>query len=186
MVNFGVFFIISVFVILGILLLIFVVTLAIAFWHISIPIIALCVLYKLRNSIHITRMRNRRIRNRQVNSARKYNISVGGRSYIVNEQEYLKNEQFRREYSILVSTHYGDFLRRWNAKLKNSSKRGNKLYEIKGVIPHRVIKLLRYTDPSTGGEYLSKVPENIRTADEGMAWKFYLTEREYGSIHDEA
>jgi len=188
----GVAVLITLLVVIGIIVVYY----AIVYWHVSLPIIVTCVILKYRHSFHLRRIRNRRVfTRRSINrmtsvqnstNHKRFSISVGGKSYIVNEMQHLKLQQYRDEYSRLISTHYDDFLRRWNANLKNISIRGNKLYEIKNVIPHKKIRLLRYTDPSTGGEYISPVPENIKTADEGMAWKFYLTEDEYDTLNMEA
>lgn len=80
-----------------------------------------------------------------------------------------------------------------DAKLIDKSKRGNALYEIHGLIRGRggastgqVVKLMRYIDPSTGREYVSFVPPEIKTADEGMAWKFTITEEKYDTLKIEA
>ena len=89
------------------------------------------------------------------------------------------------EVSIEQFNDYKNF-QTWKAKLKNSSKRGNRLYEISGIIPKKKFMMLHYKDPSTQRHYLCFVPENIKTADKGMAWKFYLTEEEYDGMISEA
>ena len=73
----------------------------------------------------------------------------------------------------------------FNAKLKNYSKRGNELYETKTIIPNRTLKILKYVDPSTGRIYISFVPDEMKDADEAMAWKFSITKREYHNMVDE-
>ena len=78
------------------------------------------------------------------------------------------------------------FLKKYNATLVSKSKRGNTLYSVSGIIPRKKIKILRYLDPSTQEEYMCFVPEKIKSADKAMAWKFYLTEEEYGDIITEA
>jgi len=74
----------------------------------------------------------------------------------------------------------------FGAKLKNYSKRGNELYETKTLIPNRTIKLLKYVDPSTDRIYLCFVPDTINRADEGMAWKFSISEEDYHNLAGEA
>ena len=70
-------------------------------------------------------------------------------------------------------------------ELINKSKRGTKLYEMQ-LEPGHMARFLRYNDPSTGREYISYVPPATQTADEGMAWKFQLEEKEYENLDGEA
>ncbi len=72
-----------------------------------------------------------------------------------------------------------------DAKLIDRSKRGNDLFEVDLFQPPNA-KILRYSDPSTGEIYTDFVPEIIDSADEAMAWKFYLTEEEYDGLEVEA
>ena len=71
-------------------------------------------------------------------------------------------------------------------KLDESSK-GNELYQIQldsngeKIFP----RIVRYKDPSTDRIYWSFVPDEIQTADEGMAWKFHLTLDEYLNLEAE-
>lgn len=72
------------------------------------------------------------------------------------------------------------------ARLIDSSSRGNRLYESRNIISRTLTKLLQYQDPSTGRTYVSFVPPEMRRADQAMAWKFYLSEREYSTLRIEA
>ena len=72
------------------------------------------------------------------------------------------------------------------AKLIDASKRGNELYGIDTMIHGRTLKILQYRDPSTNQLYISFVPEEIKKADDGMAWKFKLTPDEYDGLVSEA
>ena len=47
-------------------------------------------------------------------------------------------------------------------------------------------RFVKYKDPSTDRIYWSFVPDDILTADEGMAWKFQLEEKEYENLDGEA
>ena len=102
----------------------------------------------------------------------------------LNSTENAIVEHFRKKFE--SRTNHAQFLSEFDAKLISASQRGNQLYEIEDVIPGRNLKLLRYNDPSTQEEYMCFVPEYIRDSDEAMAWKFYLTEEEYGDIITEA
>lgn len=68
------------------------------------------------------------------------------------------------------------------------TKRGNSLYDVTLQMGDAnnwnqggkyTYKLLRYGCPSTDRQYASFVPENIKDADEAMAWKFKLTKEAY-------
>ena len=71
------------------------------------------------------------------------------------------------------------------ATLKNFSKKGNELYETRRIIRNRVLKILKYVDPSTGRIYISFVPDHINDADEAMAWKFSITKQQYRDLVDQ-
>ena len=78
------------------------------------------------------------------------------------------------------------FLHEINAKLKKYSKRGNELYEAKNILPdNQILKILKYSDPSTGRTYISFVPEHLNDPDEAMAWKFSITKQQYHNLVDE-
>jgi len=71
-------------------------------------------------------------------------------------------------------------LKKSKANILNTSLRGNSLYVIDEMIPNYELKYLVYEDPSTKGKiYGCFVPSEFTTADQAMAWKFYLTENEY-------
>ena len=71
-------------------------------------------------------------------------------------------------------------------KLDESDK-GNELYQIQlDADGEKIFPLfVKYKDPSTDRIYWSFVPDNILTADEGMAWKFSLTLDEYLNVEAE-
>ena len=78
------------------------------------------------------------------------------------------------------------FLHEINAKLKKYSRRGNELYEAKGILPDKKkLKILKYRDPSTDRIYISFVPEHFTDPDEAMAWKFNITKQQYQNLVDE-
>lgn len=60
------------------------------------------------------------------------------------------------------------------------------LYSIDGLIPNRTLKLLKYQDPSTERIYTSFVPDAIKGANEGMAWKFGQKTENYLKLSKEA
>ena len=78
------------------------------------------------------------------------------------------------------------FLVASGAKLIDASKRGNELYGIDTMIHGRTLKILQYRDPSTNQLYISFVPEEIKKADDGMAWKFRMSRKEYDRLRAEA
>lgn len=71
-------------------------------------------------------------------------------------------------------------LKKLKAQPLNVSLRGNSLYVIDSLIPNYELKYLVYADPSSPKNiYGCFVPSHFQTADEAMAWKFYITEEEY-------
>ena len=62
-------------------------------------------------------------------------------------------------------------------QLLDTSEKGIELYEM--TINDQKVKALKYKCPSTDREYISYVPDEIKKASEGMAWKFKMTEDEY-------
>ena len=85
--------------------------------------------------------------------------------------------------------HYGKdkIFKALSPVLIHKSDRGNELYEVSfGTDGWRRKQLiLKYKDPSTTREYLSGIPrqddqnQEIKDADQAMAWKFSLTKDEY-------
>jgi len=80
-------------------------------------------------------------------------------------------------------------------KVHGPTAKGNTLYEVKLKMGNDrwgndsgkfAYKLLQYGCPSTERRYASFVPENIKDADEAMAWKFELTTDAYQHIKAEA
>ena len=90
-----------------------------------------------------------------------------------------------RKYEAVRKYGIGKAIDELDAKLIDSSKRGNELFEVDLFQPSNA-KILRYSDPSTGEIYADFVPEEIDSADAAMAWKFYLTEEEYDGLEVEA
>ncbi len=105
----------------------------------------------------------------------------------VTPEEYRRMQAFERSFATVGKSDPEYFLHVTSgAKLVDASRRGNELYSIDTIIRGRSLKLLKYCDPSTGQPYVSFVPEHINKADHGMAWKFHVTDREYGGMGDEA
>lgn len=79
-------------------------------------------------------------------------------------------------------------LRKTHAVLIDESKRGNKLYAMKDkLVPNYTLKYLVYSDPSSPEKtYGCFVPSDLVSADNGMAWKFQITEEEYSDLEVEA
>ncbi len=79
-------------------------------------------------------------------------------------------------------------LKKTHAILIDESKRGNKLYAMKDkLVPNYTLKYLVYDDPSSPEKtYGCFVPSSTLKADQAMAWKFQITEEEYGDLEVEA
>jgi len=71
-----------------------------------------------------------------------------------------------------------------NPELIDKSKRGNELYSTT-KLNNEMTKFLKYKCPSTGREYVSFVPKEIREADEGMAWKYQISKETYSKLRIE-
>ena len=98
----------------------------------------------------------------------------------VTPGEYRRMQQFERDFATVGKSDPEYFLHVTSgAKLIDASRRGNELYSIDTIIHGRSLRILKYRDPSTGQLYISFVGEWISKADDGMAWKFRLTPREY-------
>ena len=151
-------------------------------WPVTITVIGIVLSYKIL----------KKIKSRTPPAPRVFNsnfITIGEKRTEVSIEQFNNYKNFQTasgNLSKLEDWQQTDFLKTWKAKLKNSSKRGNRLYEISGIIPKKKFMMLHYKDPSTQRHYLCFVPENIKTADKGMAWKFYLTEEEYDGMISEA
>ena len=48
--------------------------------------------------------------------------------------------------------------------------------------PDRFLKVVQVTCPSTKREYMLRVPPNIRTCPEAVAWTFNLPEKDYAPL----
>lgn len=78
-------------------------------------------------------------------------------------------------------------LKKMKAQPLDVSKRGNSLYLVDKLVPNYELKYLVYVDPSSPDKtYGCFVPSHFKKADEAMAWKFYITEEEYGGLEVEA
>lgn len=106
----------------------------------------------------------------------------------VSEETYDRIKRFEEEFYRLKENNVDPdwYLSQNGAKLVDASKRGNELYELSGLVPERTLKILKYKDPSTQQIYFCFVPDYIERPDEGMAWKFHLTEEEYENLNQEA
>ena len=105
---------------------------------------------------------------------------------IVNDkltcEEILKLENIEQRYVALMMKGAKNLLTELDAKLIDSSERGNELYIIENIIRNRTLKLLKYKCPSTGRIYISFVPDEFTDADKSMAWKFQIEPIEYQRI----
>ena len=163
------------FTIIGIITIVIpLITFALHYWYVLTPIIVIIILFKKcisyfnSKNTPVTRTHN----NRQLE-----NIVTAKQQQIISEIENLLK---------IDTLDHDAFLIHYNTQLVDSTKRGNELYEMYSIIPNRILKLLKYKDPSTQKTYLCFVPDNIIYADKGMAWKFYLTEKEYDGLKVEA
>jgi len=106
-------------------------------------------------------------------------------------KELLKLENIEQRFIALDIYGAEKLLSECKAQLIDKSERGNTLYEICELLKDRFgtsrnVKLLKYNCPSTARVYVSFVPDEIQTADEGMAWKFRLSKTEYDKLKTEA
>tara|TARA_Y100000590_G_C15655566_1_gene990466 strand:+ start:535 stop:1191 length:657 start_codon:yes stop_codon:yes gene_type:complete len=121
---------------------------------------------------------------------------LGGKLHIISRANNLhvsteifaRIKKFENEFNRLKENNDDPelFLSEHGAKFIDASSRGNELYELSGLIPERTLKILKYRDPSTNELYFCFVPDHIEKPDEGMAWKFHLTEYEYENLAREA
>ena len=102
-------------------------------------------------------------------------------------QDLLQTRDIEQRTALLKDCDFDELMRTAipPPELINKSKRGTKLYEMQ-LEPGHMARFLVYNDPSTGREYVSYVPPETQTADEGMAWKFQLEEKEYENLDGEA
>ena len=95
----------------------------------------------------------------------------------------IKNSEHRMTALMVYSP--DKLLKESKAKLIHKSfkksKKGNWLYEVKGLCDEAV-KMVRYFCPSTNREYIDYVLPRISNADEAMAFKLSLTIDEYYSM----
>jgi len=105
----------------------------------------------------------------------------------VSPAEHRRIQEFERGFNTVGKSDPEYYLHVVSgAKLIDASKRGNELYGIDTVIHGRTLKILQYRDPSTNQLYISFVPEEIKKADDGMAWKFRMSRKEYDRLRVEA
>lgn len=109
--------------------------------------------------------------------------SIVNKRLSVKEILQLKNIEHRMA---AFEVHGSDELLK-HAKMIDRSRRGNELYLIGEDHGWRKdLVLLKYTCPSTARVYTSFVPDHINSADQAMAWKFNMTEKEYSELRIEA
>lgn len=72
-----------------------------------------------------------------------------------------------------------------NAKLIDSSERGNELYLVENVFSQPA-KFVKKTCPSTGRVYIEGVDPKIETADEAVAWQMDISPQEYTRVKIES
>lgn len=85
----------------------------------------------------------------------------------------------------LIKAYGGDkLITESKAKLIHETEKGNKLYEIEGLIEDRKLKLLRYVCPSTDREYFKWVEDKYTNADQAQAeyHGYTLEQYEQGGI----
>lgn len=126
-------------------------------------------------------------------------IKVTKRKY--TPTQILKLSNIERRYTAIQLFNVEDILNDLDSKVINKSQnRDNILYEIdlketvnewntesNKTISHELIaKCIKYKCPSTNRVYLSFVPDKIATADQGMAWKFHITTKQYKGLKVEA
>ena len=87
-----------------------------------------------------------------------------------------KNLEIRR----VIQEQMGDeFVKKIGGEIINKGKRGT-LYEVDlGSDPEGKARYVRVKDSSTKREYYLRIPPTIQEADEGVAWTFGLSEKEY-------
>jgi len=153
------------------------------------PVLLGLLVYKKWKSRRTTNIRNSLIidyNDIKARADRRANAIRLAHDQQLTRQQIQRIREMERRF---VQMRYEDpdfLLLEFGAKLKNYSKRGNELYETKTLIPNRTIKLLKYVDPSTDRIYLCFVPDTINRADEGMAWKFSISEEDYHNLAGEA
>jgi hypothetical protein len=154
-----------------------VILVSVEFYFISLPIIFGILFYKsFSKSIKIF------LKNQKMQITKKVPLDT----VILNPNESQRIRNFRADYNYHKDNNCNEFLNKYRAILVDISKRKNALFELRDVLPDRILKILRYTDPSTSKTYLSFTPDYIQKADDAMAWKFRLTEKEYDYLRDEA
>ena len=106
---------------------------------------------------------------------------------VVTPAEHRKIQEFERNFNTVGRSDPEYFFHvTLDTELIDASRRGNELYSIDSIIPGRTLKILKYKDASTRQPYISFVPNYMEKADEAMAWKFSLSENEYGGLSGEA
>ena len=166
-------------ILLGLLVVIgiTVILVSIEFYFISLPVIFGILFYKSFNkSIKMF------LKNQKMQITKKVPLDT----VILNPHESQIIRNFRADYNNHKNDDCNEFLNKYRAVLVDLSKRKNALFELRDILPNRILKILRYTDPSTSKVYLSFTPDYIQKADDAMAWKFRLTEKEYDYLRDEA
>ena len=130
--------------------------------------------------------RKKRIERRNRKLSKKL-IQMQPNSLVVTPAEHRRIQEFERNFNTHGKSDPEYFYHvTLDTELIEASRRGNELYSIDSIIPGRTLKILKYKDASTSQPYISFVPNYMEKADEAMAWKFSLSENEYGGLSGEA
>jgi len=109
-------------------------------------------------------------------------------------KELLQIKNMEQRYASIQVYNIDKLLKEVNAKRIDKANKKNhegkpyfiELYAIDGLIPNRTLKLVKYSDPSTGRVYPDFVPDKIMGAEEAMAFKFNVPLPEYKTLTKEA
>lgn len=97
------------------------------------------------------------------------------------EQRYIAFEMYGPEK--LLKEYSSKKLDSYDSTSKNIGKTVKiELHEINDLIDNTPVKMLTYSCHSTDRPYFSFVPPEIKTALDGLAWKFQVTPEEYAKI----
>ena len=108
-------------------------------------------------------------------------------SGLMPAKDVLKIENMEQRQAALSIISLSKLLKEVNARLvsvymSKNNKKPIELFNIEGNrlgLDEQVINIIHYFCPSTGREYFDFVESHIKTAEEGMAWKFGLSVKEY-------
>jgi len=102
-------------------------------------------------------------------------------------RDVMRVENIEQRYALLRELDKEALLRDGGGLVVSGpTARGNCLYEVRGLVEDRVLKMLRYSCPSTGREYFKFVPDRFVCADEAQAWSHGFTVDEYSQLSNES